>query len=248
MAEGIDDGFAESLAVDLGHIHADQSIEPHADADVLENVFFRFFDQGEDVAGEVVLVDDGRGGGSGEDGAAKGENRKLGEEYTGGIEILVIHAETKVFECLLCVRPCESRLADECAEFRDIGFESVFLDQLRVPSAQAAVFLQDDGFQFLGRELPVFVGDTHVSTAMGIIGIFASSEIDADTGFFIQFHFGDLRIDLRLDVGSDGLGNFPKRGFGYLHAYGASVVSDAEPNFATTVFVEDCRHGIQRFA
>ena len=44
VAEGVDDGFAEFLAVDFRDIDADQSVEPHADADVLEDVFFSFFD------------------------------------------------------------------------------------------------------------------------------------------------------------------------------------------------------------
>ena len=98
VAEGIDDGFAEGLAVDLGDVHADESVELHADADVLENVFLRFFDQGEDVTGEVVLVDDGGGGGGGEDGAAQREGGRFGEKDAGGIEVVTVHVEAEAFE------------------------------------------------------------------------------------------------------------------------------------------------------
>ena len=61
MAEGVDNGLAECLAVDFRHVHADKAVEPHADADVLEDVFLGFFDEREDVAMEIVLVDDRRG-------------------------------------------------------------------------------------------------------------------------------------------------------------------------------------------
>ena len=80
VAEGVDDGFAQGLAVDLRHIHADETVESHADADVFEDVFFRFFDQGEDVAVEIVLVNDGRGGGCGKNGAAEREGGGLAKK------------------------------------------------------------------------------------------------------------------------------------------------------------------------
>jgi hypothetical protein len=60
VAKSVDDGFAEGFAVDLWNIHAGQAIEFHSDPDVLENVFFGFLDKGEDIAVEIVLVDNGR--------------------------------------------------------------------------------------------------------------------------------------------------------------------------------------------
>ena len=60
VAKSVDDGFAEGFAVDLGDIDSGQAIESHANPDVLENVFFGFFDKGQDIAVEIMLVDNGR--------------------------------------------------------------------------------------------------------------------------------------------------------------------------------------------
>ena len=142
VAEGIDDGFAECLAVDLGDVDANETVESHADANVLE----------------------------------------------------------------------------------------------------------DDRLDFLGGELPILIGDAHVGTAMGVVGFLAAGETDADARFIFQDYLGDFRIDLRLDVGGDGLRDFAQGGFGYFHADGATVVSDPKPKLATAMLVENGGHGIESFA
>jgi hypothetical protein len=80
VAKGVDDGFAEGFGVDLGDIDAGEALEFHADADVFEDVFFGFFDEGKDVAVEIVLVDEGGRGGGGENGTTEREGGRLGKE------------------------------------------------------------------------------------------------------------------------------------------------------------------------
>ena len=88
VAEGVDDCFAECLAVDFRHVHTDKSFEPHAYTDVLQDIFFGFFDEREDVALEIVLVDDRSGRRGGEDGATELEKWWFGKEHAGGVEIM----------------------------------------------------------------------------------------------------------------------------------------------------------------
>ncbi len=56
MTEGVDDGFTHGGYRYFRHIHAVEAVEFHADVNVFENVFLRFFDKFQDVAGKVVAV------------------------------------------------------------------------------------------------------------------------------------------------------------------------------------------------
>ena len=248
MTEGIDDGFAEGLAVNFWHIDADESIEPHADADVLEDVFFCFLDECEDVTGEIVLIDDGRGGGRGEEGTAKGQGRSFAKEYPRSIQFAAIDAQAEAFEGGLRIGPGQIGFADVLADFFRIEFEARMLDGLGVPGALAAVFLENDFLDFLGGKLAVFIGDAHVGATMGVIRFLVAGEGDTDAGFSLQRNGGNFWIDFRFDVGSDRLGDFSQGGFGNVHADGFAIISDAKPQLATAMFVENGRHGMEAFA
>ena len=147
----------------------------------------------------------------------------------------------------MCVGPREAGFADVGADLRCGGLEGSH-DRFRVPSLMAAVFAQDDGFDFLGGELAIFVRDAHVGAAVGVVGLFAAGKGDADAVFPSEDDGGYIRVDFRFDVGGDGLGNFPEGGFADVHTGGGSVVFDAEPEFSRAVFVENGRDGIQAVA
>ena len=71
VTEGIDDGLAEGGGGDFGDVHANEPFEAHADADVAEDVSFSLFNEGGQVAGEVVLVQERGPAVRGKDGAPK---------------------------------------------------------------------------------------------------------------------------------------------------------------------------------
>ena len=243
VAKGVDNGFAAGFAVDLGGIDAGEALEFHADPDVLEDVFFSFLDEGEDVAGEVVLVDDGGRGGGGENGATEREGGRFGEEDAGGIQEVPAGVQSEAFQCGEGIGPWESRLADIGADFGGIGLEGGVQNGFGVPAVVAAIFPQNEGFDFPGRKLAVFIGDAHVGAAMGIVGFVAAGEADADAGFAGSEDFGNFGKDLGLDVGGDGLGDFPQCGLGDIHADGGAIVFDSEPEFAGAMLVEYGSHG-----
>lgn len=83
---------------------------------------------------------------------------------------------------------------------------------------------------------------------MGIVGLVAAGEADADTGFAGGEEFGNFGKDLGLDVSGDGLGDFPQCGLGDIHADGGAIVFDSEPEFAGAMLVEYGGDGIQAFA
>lgn len=83
MTKGVDDRFTKRRTVNFRDVHADQTFQRHADADVLEDVFLGLLNEGLDVSGEIVLVNDRGGGGSGEHGAAQSQWGGFAEEDVG---------------------------------------------------------------------------------------------------------------------------------------------------------------------
>ena len=150
VAKSVDDGFAEGFAVDLGDIDSGQAIEFHSDSDVLENVFFGFLDKGEDIAVEIVLVDNGRCGGSGENSAAECKCGRLCKENARGVQVVAIDMKAEALESGWGVGPRETCLADIGADLGGIGLEGGVWDRFRIPTAVAAVLAKDNGLDFLG--------------------------------------------------------------------------------------------------
>jgi len=150
VAKSVDDGFTEGFAVDLGDIDSGQAIESHTDPDVLENVFFGFLDKGQDIAVEIMLVDNGRCGGRGKNSAAESECGRLCKENAGGVQVVAIDMKPEALESSWGVGPRETCLADIGTDLCGIGLEVGLWDRLRIPTAVAAIFAKDNGLDFLG--------------------------------------------------------------------------------------------------
>jgi hypothetical protein len=144
MAKSVDDRFAEGFAVDLWNIHTGQAIEFHSDPDVLENVFFGLLDKAQNIAVEIMLVDNGRCGGSGENSAAECKCGRLCKENAGGVEVVAIDMKAEALESGWGVGPWETCLADIGADLGGVGLEGGVWDRLRIPTAVAAIFAKDD--------------------------------------------------------------------------------------------------------
>ena len=248
MTEGVDDGLAEGGVGEFGDIDSAEAFEAHADVDVPEDVFLGLVDEGRKVGDEVVLVDEGGIGRGGKDGTAELQDRLLGEEEGGRVAIPLGSSEAEILQDGRGVRPFEACEPNKGAQTLDADLESGDGDGFAVPSFAGSVFPKDDGFEFLGGELPVLVGDAHVGAAMGVVGGLGPGEGDTDAMPALDGDGGDLGIDLGLDVGGDGLGDLAQGGFRDVHANGMAVVADAQPQFAPAVLVEDGRDGNQTLA
>ena len=228
VAEGVDQCFADGFERDLGHVHAAQAFQPHADVDVFQRVFFGFFDQFKNVAIEIVTVDDGGAGVRSKYRAAQLDGC-VGKKQFGGVDGRALTQQVELFQG---VGGAVWRQVGARKEAADLFGVQLFQRQaagFTFPAQRILIVLQDEVLQFAGAEFFVFIRHPHVRTTIGEIRLLPALGLDVQAMLAVDALLGDVWIDDRFDMGSNGLGNITQGLFVDLQAHGFAVGCNAEP-------------------
>ena len=204
MAEGVDDGFPQCRDGNFGDIDPAHAIQSHADVDVLQDELLGLIDQFQQRAVEVVAVENGCAGLGGEHGTAQFDGF-IGKEQPGGVDGMAVAQQAQFVQRVGGIVPGKTCRLHELANARLVQRTQGLIDGFVVPAHGCTILAQDQGFQLTGAHLPVFIGNAHVGTPMGIVRPVLPASPDAQAAFAVHFLPGDFRIDARVYAGSNGL-------------------------------------------